>query len=162
VASNPILRTTADRVEPPSRFPLYVIAAIVVFGGAFFAYLEFGPRPAPQEAPLSDDAKAYVRSLALTDVNMKASLNYFSQKVVEISGTIGNNGQRNLDVVEVMCLFRDPANQVVLRERSAIVSKKMGGLKPGEKKTFRLPFDSIPEGWNQQMPTLVIAGISFE
>jgi hypothetical protein len=149
------------RKEPVSRLPLYFIAAIVVLGGSFFGYLEFGPKPASQDAPLSDDAKGYVGNLALSNVEMKASLNYFSQKIVEIDGTIGNNGQRNLDVVEVTCLFRDPAGQVILRQRVAIVSKKMGGLKPGEKKTFRMPFDSLPEGWNQQMPSLVIAGISF-
>jgi hypothetical protein len=38
----------------------------------------------------------------------------------------------------------------------------MGGLKPGETKSFRLPFDAVPAGWNQQMPNLVIAGIDFQ
>ena len=34
--------------------------------------------------------------------------------------------------------------------------QKMGGLKPGEEKSFRLPFDTVPESWNQSMPGLVI------
>jgi hypothetical protein len=38
----------------------------------------------------------------------------------------------------------------------------MGGLKPAETKAFRLPFDNIPQGWNNQMPQLVIAGIVFQ
>ena len=42
-----------------------------------------------------------------------------------------------------------------------IVSQKMGGLAPGEIKTFRLPFDNIPESWNQAMPQMVIARIDF-
>jgi hypothetical protein len=41
------------------------------------------------------------------------------------------------------------------------VSKKTGGVAPGEAKTFRLPFDNIPESWNQMMPQLVIARIDF-
>ena len=37
----------------------------------------------------------------------------------------------------------------------------INGLKPGETRTFRLPFDDIPGGWNNQMPQLVIARIEF-
>jgi hypothetical protein len=37
----------------------------------------------------------------------------------------------------------------------------MGGLNPAETKTFHLLFDNAPEGWNQQMPQLVIASIDF-
>jgi hypothetical protein len=50
---------------------------------------------------------------------------------------------------------------MVLRSRVPIVSQRMGGLKPGETKSFRLPFDEIPESWNQAMPQLVIAGVKF-
>lgn len=161
MASNPLLSSTLERKEPPNRMPLYLVAALVLLGGGFFGYLQFGPKPSSQDAPLSDEAKQYVSNLHLADVEMKASLNYFSQKVVEISGSIQNNGTRNLDIVEVTCVFRDYSGQVVLREKAAIVSKKMGGLKPGEKKAFRLPFDSLPDGWNQAMPGLQIASITF-
>jgi hypothetical protein len=37
----------------------------------------------------------------------------------------------------------------------------MGGLAPGETKPFRLPFDDIPESWNQMLPQIVIARIEF-
>jgi hypothetical protein len=50
---------------------------------------------------------------------------------------------------------------VVLRERVPIVSRKIGGLAPGEIKNFRLAFDNIPESWNQALPQLVIAQIVF-
>jgi hypothetical protein len=49
-------------------------------------------------------------------------------------------------------------NQVVLRKRVPIVKNL---VKPGESRSFRLPFDEIPESWNNQMPQLVIAGIEF-
>jgi hypothetical protein len=50
---------------------------------------------------------------------------------------------------------------VVLRDRVSIVKERLGGLKPGETKDFRLPFDTIPESWNQVLPELVIAEITF-
>jgi hypothetical protein len=58
-------------------------------------------------------------------------------------------------------VFYDGYGQMVLRKRVPIVSTRMGGLKPGEVKSFRLPFDEIPSSWNQQMPQLVIAGVNF-
>jgi hypothetical protein len=58
-------------------------------------------------------------------------------------------------------VFYDAYGQVVLRERVAIVRSRTGGLQPGETKSFRLPFDSIPESWNQAMPQLVIAQVLF-
>jgi hypothetical protein len=44
----------------------------------------------------------------------------------------------------------------------SIVRERTGGLNPGETKDFRLPFDSIPESWNQSMPQMVIAQVLFE
>ena len=93
---------------------------------------------------MSTEARAYVHSLALSGVEMKANTSYLNQQVVEITGNIGNNGDRKLNVVEINCVFYDPYGQPVLRERVPIVSKKMGGLNPGETKQFRLPFDTIP------------------
>jgi hypothetical protein len=63
--------------------------------------------------------------------------------------------------VDLTCVFYDRYGQIVLRERSSIVRAKDGGLKPGETKPFRLPFDSLPESWNQGMPQLVIGQIVF-
>jgi len=149
-----------QKPEPYTRLPIYVVAAVVVLGGAMFAYLERS-KPASADLPLTPEAKAYVRSLRLSDVDMKASESYFKQVVVEISGKIGNAGDRDLSVVEIYCVFYDTYGQLVLRKRLPIVSERMGGLKPGETKSFRLPFDEIPESWNHVMPQLVIAGIKF-
>jgi hypothetical protein len=154
---------TSEAAKPPQdRTKLYALAAVVVVISALVMYLQFAPKPGSQEIQLTPEAKAYIANLQLADVGMQAKLDYFSQKVVEIQGSITNNGDRGLDVVEVYCVFRNGQGQVLARDRAPIVSKKMGGLKPGETKTFRLPFDAVPSGWNQQMPNLVIAGIDFQ
>lgn len=139
-----------------------MIGVSVAVVSALVLYLEFSKPPVPKEIPLTPEAKAYITSLELGSVGIEAKLDYFGQKVVEISGTIGNKGDRGLGVVEVSVVFRDAANKILSRQRSPIVSAKMEGLKPGETKPFRLPFDSIPTGWNNQMPQLVIAGIVFQ
>ena len=64
-------------------------------------------------------------------------------------------------MIEINCVFHDAYGQVVLRERVTVVGRRTGTLAPGNTKTFRLAFDTIPESWNQGMPELVIAQIVF-
>ena len=144
-----------------SKPAYYVIAAIVLLGAGVWGYTQYLDRHNQTDLPLTAEAKLYTRNLQLSDVELKAKENYFQQAVVEINGKIANTGDRPLDTVEIYCVFRDPYGQLVLRRRLAIVNPRMGGLKPGETKTFRLPFDDLPQSWNQAMPQLVIAGVKF-
>jgi hypothetical protein len=140
-----------------------IVAVVLVAGAAGFWYLDQASRqPPPAPPPLTGEAKSYVSSLKLSDVDMNAHEDYFRQQVVEITGKIQNAGARPLQVVEINCIFYDPYGQVVLRQRVPIVSQKAGGLSPGTIKPFRLPFDTIPESWNNIMPQMVIARIDFQ
>jgi hypothetical protein len=144
---------------------LYIAGAVAMLGGALFYYLEFTKSGPPPDLPLTPEAKAYVRNLQLADVGMKGTDSYVGQTIVEIVGNITNGGGRGLDTVEIYCIFYDAYGQLVLRKRLPIVGGglrgKTGGLKPGETKAFRLPFDELPQSWNQAMPQLVIAGMKF-
>ena len=140
---------------------VYILGAFTALGVALLGYMKWQDLHPPQAIGLTPDAKAYARNLKLSDVEMKASESYMKQTVVEIEGKIANAGDRPLDAVDIYCIFHDPYGQLVLRKRVAIVGGRMGGLKPGETKSFRLPFDEIPESWNQAMPQLVIAGVKF-
>jgi hypothetical protein len=141
--------------------PVYVGAVIAALGLGIFLYMQYAAKHVPADAPLTSEAKSYVRNLGLSDVEIKANKSYLNQMIVEVNGKIENKGDRPLDTVEIYCVFYDSYGQLVLRSRVPIVSAKMGGLKPGEIKSFRLPFDEIPQSWNQQMPQLVIAGVKF-
>jgi hypothetical protein len=159
VANNTAIRTKQPVSIPPAAI---VIGIMILAGLAGFWYLDRAAKqPASPPPPLTGPAKAYVKSLKLSDVNMSANESYMKQAVVEITGKIENSGDRVLDVVEINCVFYDAYGQMVLRERVPIVSKKMGGLAPGETKSFRMPFDHIPESWNQALPQMVIARIDF-
>lgn len=146
--------------------PLPLVAILLVAGGAIAAW-HFYTRnpPAPPPAPVvTAEAREYIRNggLKLDSVEMSAKESFAGSVLVEITGSIANAGTRSLKLVEVNCVFYDPFGQVVMRERVPIVSARMGGLKPGEIKAFRLPFDTLPETWNQGLPQLVIAQIVFD
>ena len=140
---------------------LIVGAVVVVAGGFLWWWLKQPVRPSRGQ-PITLEAKAYVRNLSLAEVEMKAAESYMRQAVVEITGKIGNAGERPLKQVDLNCVFYDPYGQLVLRERVSIVKPRSGGLKPGQTRSFRLAFDNLPQSWNQALPQLVIAGIQFD
>jgi hypothetical protein len=109
----------------------------------------------------SAEAKAYLPNLRLSDVSMKATENFMRQQVVEVEGKITNNGSRAVISVSVYCLFSGVEGREVYRERVAIVPSKGTPLRPGETRNFRLPFDSLPETWNQALPRMAVAQITF-
>ncbi|MGC8794367.1 MAG: FxLYD domain-containing protein [Bryobacteraceae bacterium] len=145
----------------PVPVPAIIFAVLVVIG-LVAAWFLSRPAPPPPGPVLTQEARAYVKYLRLSDTEMKAHKSYLNQRVVEITGKITNTGPRALRLVEINCVFYDPYGQVVLRQRVPIVGRKGGGLKPGETKPFRLAFDELPESWNQGPPQLVIAQIIFE
>ena len=154
---------TATAVRQKASIPVLpvVVGLVLLLGGAAFWVLQKSPPPSEAKPVLTGDARAYVRNLKLSDVEMKAHESYFKQSLVEITGKIGNEGNRVLKLVEINCIFTDTAGQVVLRKRVPIVGQKTNGLAPGEIKNFRLAFDDIPESWSQALPQLVIAQIVF-
>lgn len=140
-----------------SKSAIYILAVMLALGGGIAWYLNH-PLPAASAPPLTPDAKAYVRSLQLSDVTMKATESYVQQMVTEIEGKVTNGGTRVVKEVDLFCIFYNRYGEVVLRQRVPIIK---GLIKPGETRPFRLPFDEIPRSWNNQMPQLVIAGIEF-
>ena len=139
---------------------LVLVLILAAALSAAFWYLHSPPKPA-DVAPLTAEAKAYVQNLDLSNVRMKATESYLKQTITEIEGNIQNKGDRALHSVEIMCVFYDAYGEVVLRERVFIVKHSGAPLKPGETRVFRLPFDDIPSSWDNQMPRLVIAAITF-
>ena len=151
--------TSTRRRLPVSIIIAASVALLAVALAAF--YLSRPARSGVSGGQASGEAKAYVGNLRLSDVTMQATENFMQQQVVEVQGTIANAGPRPLQTVEVYCLFRGVDGHEVGRQRLPIVHSNKRPLRPGETRGFRLPFDSVPDGWNQAMPAMMIAQIAF-
>ena len=152
---------TIEQPKRKKKGAIVTLLVLAVLGAGAIWWLEQGGGEGPAEPVLTPEAKAYTRNLELGDVNMKATDNVLGQMLLEIEGRITNAGDRPVSHVELTCLFYDPYGVEMWRERVAIVRADHGVLNPGETRKFRLPFDSIPDGWNQVMPRLIIAQILF-
>lgn len=121
-------------------------------------------RPVPQVsvAKPSAEATSYLPNLQLSDVTMKAAENLMRQQVVYIDGKIANNGPRAIERIDIFCIFSGVDGREVYRERVPVVQAAAATtFGPNQTRSFELPFDGLPDNWNQAMPRLVIAQIRF-
>ncbi len=142
---------------------MLLIALGLLLGIAGVGYLEWkGRSDLPvEQVVLTDEAREYLTSLDLSDVEMGATDNSLGQTLVEITGTIRNIGDRPVRSIRLNCVFFDVYGIELHRVLSTIVRSSQG-LQPGGEVPFRLPFDDIPDGWNQVLPSLYVAEIVFD
>ncbi len=149
---------TAEKKIPVVPVAISAIVLVVLIAGSIYLRR---PVAKPAEPSATPEAKAYLANLQLGNVTMKAAENFMRQQVVEIEGDIANKGPRSLQSVDVYCVFSGVDGREIYRERVPIVPSKGSPLKPGDVRRFRLPFDTLPDGWNQALPRMVIAQITF-
>jgi hypothetical protein len=148
--------------EPRVNLTLLVATglALLLIGGAV-GFILLRSDGGEDQGSLTAEAEAYMTLLQLSEVEMEAADSFMQSMLVEITGRITNTGDRPVRLVEVNCIFTDPYGQRLHRERVQLVRPRGGVLQPGDSRTFRLPFDNLPEGWNQALPYFAIARIEF-
>jgi hypothetical protein len=144
-----------------SYIPVIIGAVTLLLLIAGYLYLNSERSSSRTEEQASAEAKAYLSNLQLSDVRLQAAENFMQQRVIEVVGKITNNGPRTLKTIEVYCLFYSVDGHMIHRERVPVVRATEKPLDPKETRSFRLPFDTVPSNWNQAMPHLVVAQITF-
>lgn len=154
---------TGNPIRDGGWKPVPILIAAAIFAAlAAFAYYQWklDTEAVPLEAVLTDEARDYLESLDLHDVQMSAIESALGHTLVEITGVIGNLGEKSIRSVKLNCVFYEINGIELDRVPTAIVRPNVG-LPPGGQQEFRLAFDAIPDGWNQTMPNLFIAEIVF-
>ena len=154
-----------SRLSSPKKLPLLWVligAGTILCLVSGLAYLNRPVHPTSPESTVSPEAKDYLRAyLELSDISMKSTENFMKQQVLEIEGKISNKGPRPVQAIDVTGIFSGIDGHELYRERVPVVRTKDAPLKSGETRPFRLPFDNLPDGWNQTLPRLVIARLIF-
>jgi len=141
--------------------PLAIVVVLLLAAGlAGFLYLDRAAKRPPPPPRRSRPRPGCTCESEAQRRQMNAHESYLKQSVVEITGNIENAGGRKMALVEITCVFYDAYGQVVLRERVPIVSRKTGGVAPGETKSFRLPSTTSRKAGTNDAST-VIARIDF-
>ena len=136
---------------------LAVVAALVLIG-----------HHKPTAATGVQPPDAYAANLPLSGLAMSESSSLSNVKSTFIDGHIRNTGNDTVTGVTVQVLFHadeqtppkiETLPLALIRTREPYVDVQpvsAVGLKPGDEREFRLIFDSVPRGWNMQMPEVRI------
>jgi len=151
------------------------IAAIVVLAVVGGLVLFFGHgKTTPAFTPISAQPDPYAASLPISQLAMSESSNLAGGKVTYLDGQIANSGNRTVTGITVQVLFRDPAHEVVQNETQSLKLIRMrepyidvepvsaAPLKPGDKRDFRLIFDTVAEDWDGAYPEVRIVRVDSQ
>jgi hypothetical protein len=153
--------------EPRNIVP-WVLAGIVVviIAGVLLFLGSYHKAPAnPGGAGLAAP-DPYAANLAFSDIKMSESSSMAGAKQTYLDGVIVNHGNKTLTALTMQVAFHDYTHQLVqketlplslIRTREPYVDTEpvsAASIKPGDSREFRLIFDHVADGWNQEYPEL--------
>jgi hypothetical protein len=160
--------------EPRSALP-WVIAgiAILLVLGIFLALAHHGPPPNPGGAGLAPP-DPYAANLPISNIQMSEASSVAGGKATYVDGAIANKGDKTVSGITVQVAFRDFTNQLVQKETMPLnlirthqpyidtQPVSAAPIKPGETREFRLIFDHVAEGWNQNYPEIRVIEVKMK
>ncbi len=154
--------------ENKSRVPLAFLAGLgvvlLLLGGVFLLTRVTRPTPsaARERLPMTPTQQAYARQIRFLDLKMSRAANFLNQEVTFVFGSVANDGPRAIREMEVTIEFRDPFNQVVLRDTRRPLGARAAPLAAGQSREFQFNFEHVPSDWNRQSPVIRVTGLLLE
>lgn len=109
--------------------------------------------------PFGAAEQAYASNLHFDNIQMARATNLLNQEFTYVAGTMTNGGTRSVAALQVIVEFRDPFNQVILRDSEQLINRMNAPLGPGEHRDFQVTLEHIPAQWNQQNPVFRATGM---
>ncbi len=154
--------------EKKSDFPAMLLVGAVVVAILFAGLLllirvtrPHGPAAA-EKLPFGAAEQAYAERIHFNGIQMARAKNMLDQEFTYVAGTVSNDGTRTITALDVLVEFRDPFNQVILRDTERIIGPSTQPLGPGLPRNFQITLEHIPAEWNQQYPSIRVTGLILE
>lgn len=158
---NPDTQDNKRRTSPVT----VIVGAIAILAVAATLWFHFHPlenRNAPPatgtaELKMSPAEQEYVKRIEVGDIDLSRAENFLRQEVTTVSGEVHNSGTEPVSALRLTTEFFDELNQVVLRETRSVLGTPEVALAPGERRTFEISFEHIPDSWNMQRPVVRVS-----
>jgi hypothetical protein len=155
--------------EGRSGFPAAFVAGLVIVftivGCVVLISRYFHSRQtaaASTSLPFGSAEQAYAGSIHFGNIQMARATNLLNQEFTYVNGTMTNAGTRSIHGLSVIMEFRDPFNQVVLRDTEQLIGGANVPLDAGQQRDFQITLEHVPAEWNQQVPTFRVAGLLLQ
>ncbi|HXX20676.1 MAG TPA: hypothetical protein VEJ46_14835 [Candidatus Acidoferrum sp.] len=149
----------------PAAFALGVLVTLILAGGLVWlvhATHSKGPTPIGK-LPFGSEEQAYAQQIHFQGGQMSQATNFLNQEFTYVAGSVSNAGPRAVRALDVVIEFRDPFNQVVLRDPQRIILTDGPPLKAGESRDFDVTLGAhLPSEWNRQYPAFRVTGLILE
>lgn len=143
---------------------VYILSAAAVLAVVVTVVLLLsrgGSQPAATRPLQSEEQKALLAQIAITDASMSAAENFLGHTVTYLDAKVTNKGTKMVRQIDLELTFVDTLGQVVLRETARPVTPQILPLKPGETRAFQVSFEHMPMDWNQAPPTIKATFVHF-
>ena len=131
-----------------------------------------GPTYSNPETRLPLDA--YAAHLVLANHKLSSALNFAGAPVTFVEGSVTNSGDKTVNNAMVEVVFKSATGGIAQIERQPLpviqarqpyvntVLLNAAPLAPGNSSDFRLTFERLSPGWNQQYPELRVISTSLQ
>lgn len=174
-SGSPIQRPTGGmRPEKPksgltgTTFALIVLALLLA---AIVYFMPRNPKTAPPKpgAEVPQQPAGLAGTIEIQQLKMSKSPTGGS---LDIQGLLNNGGTQTVSGIAMDVVFHGQNGGIADSERVKVEGLKREGtrfvdddlqktpLKPNDTRPFRITVDSVPQGWNQQMPELKVATVT--
>ena len=154
-----------ERSGFPAAFAIGIVVVLILLGGLLLlTRLTQSHGPAPVgKLPFGPAEQAYAQQIQFQPGQMSQATNFLNQEFTYVAGTVLNNGSRTIRALDVALEFRDPFNQVVLRDPQRIILPDGQPLKAGQSEEFNVTLGAhLPAEWNRQYPVVRITGMTLQ
>jgi hypothetical protein len=154
-----------DRRGFPAAFAMGVVIMLFVAAGlVWLTRITQSRGSAPVgKLPFGSEEQAYAQHIHFQGGQMSQATNFLNQEFTYVAGTVSNDGPRTLRALDVTFEFRDPFNQVVLRDPQRLILADGSPLKAGESRDFQVTLGAhLPVEWNRQYPAIRVTGLILD
>lgn len=147
--------------RPSSVYILSAATALAVVVTVVLLLSRSGSQTSSTRPLVSEEQKAYLAHIVVTDASMSAAENFLGHTVTYLDAKVTNKGTRAVRQIDLELTFVDTLGQVVLREAARPVNPQMLPLRPGETRAFQVSFEHMPMDWNQAPPAIKATNVEF-
>jgi len=149
----------------PAAFAVGLVLVLLLVGGLVWLTRITQSRVPAQvgKLPFGPGEQADAQQIRFQPGQMSQATNFLNQEFTYVAGNVTNRGQRAVRALDVVLEFRDPFNQVVLRDPQRVITADEKPLQPAESRDFQITLGAhLPVEWNRQYPAFRITGLVLQ